>query len=151
MPPIMARNPAQISALVLIDRRLSRRDGSRRSRLHLDEAQRIALPRNQIEIAANDPRSPSACNNDEPPSPQIKERCPLSSASGDQVIGLRPSPDGDAVASIDQRLEQIQSHRCEPAHVGPFSAREAGQPRHFSHIRSIIARSGEQSLPVTVP
>ena len=116
LPQIMPREPAQVSPLIVIDGSLGSRDSSRRSRLYLDETQRVAFPGDQVQIPANNTRPPSPRDHDESPAPQIEVTRTLTPAPGRKMRSIIPPPRSGPLAGIHQRFKQIQLRRLDPSH-----------------------------------
>jgi hypothetical protein len=84
----MPGEPPQSPPLVFVHRRLGGRHRPRRPCLHLNKADRIALPRHQVKIASRNPRALSARGNSEPLAPPVEEGRSLAATSCRQMLGL---------------------------------------------------------------
>ena len=106
----MPRQPLQYLLLILIDSDLGGSDRARRSCLHLDEADCVALPRYQAKIAASAALPPSARCDHKSIGPQIIETSTLSAAPRfemrRQPLLSRQSLAREAIAQIKRLFKE---------------------------------------------
>jgi len=93
---------------VLIYRCFRSRHGAGGACLHLDNAKRIALPRDQIKVAWSPSRSPSACYDDEAEPAEIEKCGALSFPADGQVGSFGLPPNCGAIADIEEGFEEAQ-------------------------------------------
>ena len=110
LPQVMSCQPPQYAALARIDSHLRWSDGAHGAGLDLDETQRIAVPRDQVEIARCSRGMPAARYDHVAAAHKPEKRGTLALDASSEVSGaFWTATRGRALQSIDRRLHEIHA------------------------------------------
>lgn len=150
LPQIPPRESPKVAALVFVHGCLCRRDRARRSRLYFDKAQRLALPRHQVQVAGHNVRAPTPRDHHETQPPQVEVRRQFAAFAGRQVGSqpvafskphqqcfqlvelpvLQRGGDGGHIAIVLPDSSPRQQHRSTCMQEGPAAPRKISDRSH---------------------